>query len=63
MASLDAQARLAYLDFPPLLKKVIEPDWDLYADALIEKDVWLGRVIELSRIRKPDWPLSPSSCG
>jgi hypothetical protein len=51
MASPDAQARLAYLDLFPLLNTVIDPDWNLYADALIDHEVWRGRVIELQKIR------------
>lgn len=51
MATSDATARLAYLDVGPLLDEVIRNDWDLYEGALIEKDVWEGRVLELKRIR------------
>lgn len=51
MASPDAQARLAYLDAGPLLNDVITDDWELYADALIDKDAWKGRVVELRQIR------------
>ncbi len=51
MVTPDANARLAYLDVTPLFDDVIADDWDLYADALIDKDVWDGRVQELRRIR------------
>lgn len=51
MASPDAQDRLAYLDATPLLTDVLINDWDLYAETLIDRDVWTGRVVELLKIR------------
>lgn len=50
MATPDAQARLAYLDVSPLFG-LLTDDWDRYADSLIDRPVWEGRVIELRKIR------------
>lgn len=50
MTTPDAQARLAYLDTTPLFG-LLEEHWDLFADSLIEKDVWKNRVVELLKIR------------
>jgi hypothetical protein len=50
MATPDAQARLAYLDLSPLLD-LLERNWSLFADSLIEREVWLGRTVELRNIR------------
>ena len=50
MATPDAQARLAYLDVFRLFE-VLESDWDIFTKALIEREVWSGRVIELQKIR------------
>jgi hypothetical protein len=50
MATPDAQARLAYLDFSPLLD-LLETQWSLFADSLIDPEVWSGRAVELRNIR------------
>jgi hypothetical protein len=50
MATPDAQARLAYLDFSQLLD-LIEKHWPLFGDSLIDRDVWSGRAVELRNIR------------
>jgi Swt1-like HEPN len=50
MATPDAQARLAYLDFSPLLD-LLETHWSLFADSLIDPEVWSGRAVELRNIR------------
>lgn len=51
MMTPDAQARLAYLDISDLFNKILK-DWDLFEQVLFDgKDVWAGRVVELSKIR------------
>jgi hypothetical protein len=50
MATPDAQARLAYLDLSPLLDLLGE-HWSLFADSLIDQEVWSGRIVELRNIR------------
>jgi hypothetical protein len=50
MATPDAQARLAYLDVSPLFA-LLEKHWVLFADSLIDRDVWSGRTVELRGIR------------
>lgn len=46
----DAQALLAYTDVTNLFE-IIEADWSLFEEALLQKDVWIGRTIELCNIR------------
>jgi hypothetical protein len=51
MATPDAQARLAYLDFGPLLD-LLKQHWPLVGYALVEDEaVWSGRAVELRKIR------------
>src|SRR5467141_404559 len=50
MATPDAQARLAYADVSHLFN-IIKDDWPLFEDALLKKEVWAGRTVELSNIR------------
>lgn len=50
MATPDAQTRLAYLDVFDLLD-LLDRNWDIFKDSLIERDVWSGRVLELRKIR------------
>lgn len=50
MATADSQAQLAYLD-AGLLFGMLDNNWTLFADSLIEREVWTGRVVELKKIR------------
>lgn len=50
MVTPDAQALLAYTDATNLFE-IIETDWPLFEDALLQKAVWAGRTVELRNIR------------
>jgi len=50
MTTPDAQALLAYTDVADIFQ-IIETDWLLFEDALLQRDVWVGRTIELRNIR------------
>lgn len=50
MATPDAHDRLAYLDVAPLFR-IIEQHWDIFEYAMIDREVWLGRVPERLKIR------------
>jgi hypothetical protein len=50
MATPDAQALLAYTDAADLFE-IIEADWPLFEDALLQQAVWAGRTVELRNIR------------
>jgi hypothetical protein len=50
MATPDAQALLAYTDVADLFQ-IIENDWTLFEEALLQRDVWVGRTVELRNIR------------
>ena len=51
MATPDGQARLAYLDFGPLLD-VLKKNWAIVGHALLDDAiVWEGRTVELKKIR------------
>jgi hypothetical protein len=50
MLSPDASIRLGYLDARRLFE-LLDENWELFADSLIDRQVWAGRVVELLRIR------------
>lgn len=50
MATPDAQALLAYTDVADLFE-IVDADWSLFEKALLPKDVWVGRTVELRNIR------------
>ena len=50
MATPDAQALLAYTDAAGLFE-IIDANWPIFEDALLERAVWAGRTVELRNIR------------
>ena len=50
MLGADNENPLAYLDYSQLIS-VIESNWDQFAYALVEKQSWDGRQVDLTRVR------------
>ncbi len=50
MTTSDAGNPLAYLDFSKLIE-FIEGNWELFAGSLIDRQAWLGRMVEMKQIR------------